>query len=199
MKTIDGILALLCGAVVGSVISELLQGSRIDLGIHYDVILWLALAVISFISLWLAYLAGRKIPFVFQAAKFFLVGAFATVFDLKLFEFLAWFFGLFLVVNPLVLKGVSFFISTFLKYWANKYWTFQKHGAEDIYQQITIFFIADMIGVFINVTAFYYFTNMLGPQFSMPEAAWVKLSVIFAGLVAAGWNFLGYKFLVFKK
>ena len=31
------------------------------------------------------------------------------------------------------------------------------------------------------------------------ENIWIKLSVIFAGLVAATWNFIGCKFLVFKK
>jgi hypothetical protein len=39
----------------------------------------------------------------------------------------------------------------------------------------------------------------MGPQFSIQTKIWEELSIILAALVAAIWNFLGYKFIVFKK
>lgn len=194
MKVIDVIFALVLGRVIGFLTGDFLREWEIDIGFYWSLVIWLVLPIISLFCLWLAYLLGRKIPFVFQGAKFALVGAAATVLDLKLFEFFAWYFSAYILA-----KGISFIIATFFKYWGNKYWAFAKHEKEDMYKEITKFFIITFVGLLIDIVAFYYLTKLLGPQFDVPEGVWVKLSVILAAIAAALWNFWGYKFLVFKK
>ena len=127
------------------------------------------------------------------------MGAVATVFDLKIFEFLFFIFSISIPFASIFAKSLSFIISTFLKYWGNKYWAFQKHEKEDMHKEILQFFFITFIGLIIDVLSFYYFSKIFNSQIAIPEAIWLKFSVIFAALVAALWNFLGYKFFVFKK
>ncbi len=194
MKITDVIFALIFGRVIGFLIGDFLREWNINIGLYWGLVIWLAFPIISLFCLWVAFLLGRKLLFVFQGAKFFLVGAAATVVDLKLFELLFWFFPIVVLA-----KGMSFIISTFLKYWGNKYWAFGKHEKEDMHKEIIQFFFITAIGLLIDITCFYYIAEILGPQFSFPDAIWLKISVIIAAIAAASWNFLGYKFFVFKK
>ena len=199
MKVIDIIFALICGRIAAWLAHDFLKGYGIEIG-SYKWLLYFALPIFSLACLWLAYLIGKKLLFVFQAAKYVLVGIFVTIVDLKLFEFLVWIFLLFLTaINPIISKGISFLISTYIKYWGNKHWTFEKPEKEGIRQEIFQFVIVTIIGLGIDVGSFFYFTKIMGPQLGATEDVWTKLSVIFAALVAAIWNFLGYKFMVFKK
>lgn len=199
MKITDIIFALISGRILGFLIGDFLREWGIDIGLYWALLIWLVLPIVSLACLWLAYKIGKKMLFVFQGAKFFLVGAVATVFDLKIFEFLLWLFSLHIPFSTLIAKSASFIISTFFKYWGNKHWAFQKHEKEEIYKEIIQFFSITLMGLIIDVISFYYFAKIMGPQFNFPDAILVKLSVIFAALIAALWNFLGYKFFVFKK
>lgn len=183
--------------------ASLVYGFLKDYGVDIGFWKWLLpilLPIISLICLWLAYLIGRKILFVFQAAKFLLVGALATVIDLKIFELLVWGFSLVLSANYLIIpKVISFILSTCAKYWGNKYWAFEHSSKENQGQEIIKFFTVTLIGLLADVGFFFYFVKILGPQFGTPLEVWIKLSVILAAACAAAWNFLGYKFIVFKK
>ncbi len=194
VKVIDIIFALIFGRIIGFLIGDFLREWNISIGFYWALVIWLVLPLISLCCLWIAYLMGRKFLFIFQGAKYLLVGAVATVIDLKTFEFLVWFSSIYILA-----KVVSFIISTFLKYWGNKYWTFQKHEKEDMQREMMQFFIITLAGLIIDVSFFYYFSKIMGTQFGFPTAIWIKLSVIFAAFAAALWNFLGYKFFVFKK
>ncbi len=199
MKVIDVIFALVCGRMVGFLLGDFLHAWGIELAWYYQLLVWLFFPFFTLFCLWVAHAIGRKWLFVFQAAKHALVGAVATIIDLKLFEGLVWLAAMAITINPIIAKGLSFLVATALKYWGNKYWAFQKHEQENMYHEAGKFFGVTLFGLLIDVAAFYYFTSISGPLFGIPEAAWLKLSVIFAGLAAAIFNFVGYKFFVFKK
>ena len=202
MKLIDTIFALVSGRIIWIIFSDLLIGWGIDLGMYNLLIAWIIFPFISLICLWIAFLIGKKWLFAFQSAKFLLVGAVATVLDLKFFELL-----LIVPLAVIFLKGVSFIVATVLKYVGNKYWTFQEYQPfeaaegkqENLGLEIAQFIVITIIGTIIDVVSFYYFTHIMGAPVAINSVVWVKLSVIFAAIVAASFNFLGYKFLVFKK
>jgi len=207
MKVTDVIFALICGRVIGFLVGDFLKEWGIEVGLAYSLVLWVLFPFASLLLLWIAQIIGRKLLFVYQAAKHLLVGAFATVIDLKFFEYLL----LFVMANSLVVKAISFLFSTIIKYWGNKYWAFGRHvtaaggippegGKKDnIKKEMFQFFIITLVGLVIDVGVFYYATKIAEPQFGFPMVIWTKLAVIFAALAAAVWNFIGYKFLVFKK
>lgn len=199
MKVIDVIFALICGRIIGFLVGDFLQEWGIHVGLYTSIILWLALPLFVLFCLWAGSIIGRKLLFVFQGSKFLLVGVVATIADLKIFELLSYIIGAFFGITPLVPKAISFFLATCMKYWGNKYWTFQKHEKENIRREVGQFFLVTLVGLLLDVGTFYYFTRISGPEFGIPETLWIKISVILAALAAAVFNFLGYKFLVFRK
>ncbi len=120
---------------------------------------------------------------IFQAGKHLLVGAVATLFDLAIFTLLA------IVMNSVAGKAISFLCSTMIKYWGNKHWAFAAHGYEAWHMEILKFTFITIVGLLLDVTAFWYFTKFFH----------ASISVVLAAGVVAAWNFTGYKFLVFKK
>ena len=154
------------------------------------------LPILSIAGLWLVNVIGKKIPFVEQMGRFVLVGAFADIIDIKVFQLLFW-----LAPFSLVFKAVSFLVATLIKYWWNKHWAFG--GAEKtepqkflIDGQLAYFFIVTLVGLGLNVVSFYYFGKI---ETELSPVIWTELCIILSALVSAVWNFLGYKFLVFKK
>jgi len=130
-----------------------------------------------------------------QGVKHLLVGGFATIVDLKVFEILlaATFF------STIWAKAISFLVSALIKYAGNKYWAFESGASQAPAKEALVFFIITIVGLAIDLGAFYCAVNIFGPQFGLSASLWTKLSVIIAAATAATWNFLGYKFLVFKK
>ena len=61
------------------------------------------------------------------------------------------------------------------------------------------FFLVSLGGFIINVTVASLVVNLIQPQFGLSETIWANIGGIVAALVTVIWNFLGYKFLVFKK
>lgn len=211
MKIADIILALVFGRIIGFLFGDFLRGWGIDVGFYWGLVIWVAFPLFSLFCLWIAHIIGKKLLFVFQLAKFCLVGAVATIIDLKIFEFLIWIFFGPLPFIPIISKSVSFLISNSLKYLGHKYWAFGEYQlasephfdvAQDdqrnVKTEITQFFFITLIGLLINTISFYLFMKVSAP-FSIPDVIWVKLAVIFAAITSALWNFLGYKFLVFKR
>jgi putative flippase GtrA len=134
---------------------------------------------------------GKKYLFVRQVGRFCLAGAFADVVDIKVFQLFFWFFNF-----SLVCKVISFIAGTFVKYFSDKYWTFEKYGKENMHKEMGKFFLVATVGALINVVSFYFFGKI---KIGLPDKIWTEMCIILAALVTAAWNFCGYKFLVFKK
>jgi len=197
MRKIDIIFAILSGLGVAWLASSLLK----DFGIYIkflSLILAIGLPILALIGLWISYLIGKKFLFVFQVAKFLLIGVLATLVDLSVFKFLGVIF-LGTAFTNLVFKGASFLVATFAKYWGNKFWAFEKMKKEGMGKEITQFYVVTAISLGINVGIFSLIVNKIGPQFGTPPATWNTIGILIAAIVVSVWNFLGYKFIVFKK
>jgi putative flippase GtrA len=186
MKKIDLFFAIACGLLVAWIAVDFLAGK-------YGLFVFIFFPLFSVFCLWLAYFISKRFLFVLQAAKFILVGGFADIIDIKAFQLL-----FYLIPASLPIKAVSFLIAVVIKYIGNKQWVFNKTEKESI-KELAQFLIVTLVGMGFNVSAFYCATEIIQPQFNMSAQIWTELSIIFAALVAAVWNFLGYKFLVFKK
>ena len=197
MRKIDIIFAILSGLGVAWLASSLLK----DFGIYIkflSLILAIGLPILALIGLWISYLIGKKFLFVFQVAKFLLIGVLATLVDLSVFKLLGVIF-LGTAFTNLVFKGASFLVATFAKYWGNKFWAFENMEKEGMGKEITQFYVVTAISLGINVGIFSLIVNKIGPQFGTPPATWNTIGILIAAIVVSVWNFLGYKFIVFKK
>ncbi len=125
-----------------------------------------------------------------QATRHIITGGLADLADIG-------FFNVFLLFIPDVFaKAFSFLVAVCIKYFGNKYWAFKKPETIEIRKEIVIFLLATAVGLAINLLSFSFFVN-INTGFSVN--LWRQISVIFAMGVTAIWNFLSYKFIVFKK
>lgn len=165
--------------------------------LEFKLILFLLVFATCTLSILFSLLIKRKFPWLSQLIKHLVVGGIALIVDLKVFEWLSSL--LFLSQARLVNKGGSFLVALVLKYVGNKYWAFEKEGEKGIGKEFVLFCIVTFFGILIDIGVFFYLTEIITPIFGISLEMWVKLSVIVAALVAAFWNFLSYKYLIFKK
>src|SRR4030042_4691364 len=203
MKKLDIIFAAIIGEITALYFVNILQEKGLveKLG-DLSSLLWVLLIsfpILSALCLWIAYLIGKKLLFVFQLAKFLLVGVLATIFDLGSLSIFIGLSGISSGFYYDVFKGVSFIIATIGKYIPDKFWAFKKQETVGMGKEFSQFFVVTLIGFILNVLIAHIIVNQIGPQFGLPQKLWAQLGAIVAVFAVFLWNFIGYKFIVFKK
>lgn len=143
---------------------------------------------------------------IFQFLKFGVVGILNTLVDLGIFNILIFLFGLNVKGSSYILfKGVSFSAAVINSYILNRHFVFND-SADIVFlkktpkKEFTIFFIISVVGLLLNVSissfAFY-----LGSIADIPINHYVlaNIGAITGSITVLVWNFIGYKFFVFKK
>lgn len=204
MKKADIILAIISGGGVAWIAYGLITGAGVNsiLGLEITGLLWLLFIIfpiLALLGLWISYLIGKKYLFVFQAAKFLLIGVLAVLIDLVVLNLLMSFFGVAAGWGFVLFKAISFTVATFSKFWGNKFWAFERAETEKMGKELLQFYVVTLIGMTVNVGIASFIVNVIGIQFGLPASVWANIGAIVAALVGATWNFLGYKFVVFKR
>ena len=153
----------------------------------------------SIALVYLASLLGKKRPVFYQFGKNFLTGVMNTFIDLGLLNFLMSALNVLEGSYWTLLKTISFSIAAINSYFWNKYWAFEKKETKPSKEEFIKLYIIASIGFFLNVGISSFLVNAIGPQFGFSKAIWANLSVGTAVFIGFIWNFLGYKFIVFKK
>lgn len=163
---------------------------------------WLFLVIfppLSALCLWLASLIGKKIAFIYQMAKYMLVGAAIAVFDLGLLNL---FMNLFNATSGAIFnaaKGASFVAAATLKYFPDKFWTFENKNKKNLKKEFGGFFGISLAGLALNVVAADLIVNRLGPQWQIAPDLWANLGGIVATLAVFVFTFFACVIFVFKK
>lgn len=198
MRKIDVILALITGEGVAWLFVWFIKKS----GFELEFLIWLLpilLPVSALICLWFAYFIGKKFLFVFQLAKFLLMGAFFALIDLVVLNFLMIRFDVTEGTPYLIFVAVSFIVATCLKYAADRYWVFEKTEKTRLGLEFSKFFTITLVSAGIQIGVADLVVNKMGVQFGIDPLIWGNIGKIVGITVASAWNFIGYKFIVFKK
>jgi len=136
---------------------------------------------------------SRRLPKIYDLCeryksfiKFFIAGCFAGGSDLV---FLFIFHGLFhwgLVLS----SSLAFILAFAVSFTLQKFWTFRDYSHNQVARQLSVYFINALVGLYLNG----YFMHLLVNRFGV----WYILSQIIVNLTLAVWNFIVYKFVVFK-
>jgi len=162
-------------------------------------ILAILFPILAPLGLWVASLLGKKFLSIYQLAKFLLIGVIATIFDLGTLALFINLSGISSGYGFTMFKGTSFIIATVLKYVPDKYWAFKKKESGNVKKELFQFFCVTLVGLGVNMFIANFIVNTMGPQFGLPAKLWANLGGIGAVVVTFAWNFIGYKFIVFKK
>jgi putative flippase GtrA len=197
MQKSDIIIAL----VIGELIALFSLGILKNIGIQLEWLYWVWPIIVpigALFGLVIAYFLGKKFIILWQAAKFILVGALNTFVDLGILNILILISGISSGLFFSVFKGISFIVAVINSYFWNKYWTFKKKESVAPGKEFGQFLAVSVIGFGINVGIASLVVNLIGPQFGLSEKIWANIGAIAATLSGMTWNFLGYKFIVFK-
>ncbi|MFA7208859.1 MAG: GtrA family protein [Parcubacteria group bacterium] len=143
-----------------------------------------------------------RFPFIKQFAKFFVVGIMNTGVDLVILNILMFstrqtegiFYSFF--------KTLSFLAAVIFSYFINKHWTFQDKSDTDAHKKFYQFIGISIIGAFINVTVATLVVGIARPMIGtdlISGQLWGNIGALSGTAVGLFWNFIGYKFWVFKK
>lgn len=148
-------------------------------------------------GVWLGGALGRYFPFMTQFGKFAAVGLLNTAIDFGTLNLLSVVTG---ITAGFVIGGVNipgFSVAAFNSYLWNKFWVFRGRGAVGIFSDFPKFLAVAVAGVLINGTVVVTIT-LLPPFAGVNPTAWLNFSKAVATAITFAWNFIGYKFLVFR-
>lgn len=193
----DAILSLIIGFFIGLFFSILLLTLQFQ-----NLLMWTILIIcpiLATFSLFLAsFLEKRFLP-IYQFAKFLLVGALNTIIDLGVLNLLMRITGIYFGRLFSIFKGISFIGAATNSYFWNKHWTFEKGEKTFASSEYFQFLIVVGVGLLLNVGIASFLVNILGPQFGISEKLRANIGAFVAVFAVFIWNFLGCKFIVFKK
>ena len=147
-----------------------------------------------------------RFPFLEQFIKFALIGTMNTFVDLVVLNIETLLSGVKEGTGYGIQKGFSFLVAVVLSYFLNKHWAFQDKSEKNQGRKFSQFLMISLVGMFINVTvATLAVTYLKGPANQLlnlsilTDQIWVSLGALCGTAIGLIWNFLGYKFFVFKK
>lgn len=200
----DLAISAVIGFLAAILILPIIKQSGFKFSFYPYLSVFLGFPILSVLSILFASVFARKIEFVYQAAKFVLVGVLNTLVDWGVLNLL-----LILVAvssGPLypLCKGVSFVLAATNSYFWNRYWTFKKtSGPKDSGEakgkraELFKFSSVSLIGFALNVSVASLIVNLWGPHFHIHAKAWATAGALAGTLVGLVWNFTGYKLVVF--
>lgn len=150
------------------------------------------------VGIYIGYIIGRLHPVIYQFAKFAATGTLNTFINLGALNVLITQTGITSGIGYALLVLVGFLLATTNSFVWNKFWTFGAGEGGVKLGQTLSFYILTAIGALLNVGVASFVVNYVANP-GISAATWANVGGL-AGVAASfAWNFLGYKFFVFKK
>lgn len=208
----DTAFATVAGAIIGLLAMPVLKAAKPDL---YEMTnIWLVPFFIigTPFGLYIAHLLSKKLVFLWQFAKFFVTGIMNALVDLGVLAMLTFAFRQYFNIESSdimlsigfaitfysLYKSTSFIISNINSYYWNKYWTFHQEG-DSATSEFAKFFVVSVIGFVINVVVASLVFQAGHSISALSSDQWGLIGAASGSVAGLLWNFIGYKFLVFKK
>ena len=134
-----------------------------------------------------------------QFVKFAIIGGINTAVDFGILNVLSWATGITSGNGLIPLNVISFSVAVINSYLLNKHWAFKDSASGEGGKKFSMFLLVSVIGVIINTVVLRVVTTNIDPMFELSPQLWLNVGKAAATVVSLIWNFLGYKFFVFKK
>ncbi len=209
----DQLFGIVAGLLIGLLALPVLRAAKPALYAKHSLLIFLFFLVGTPVGLWIASLIARKARVVWQIAKFGVIGVLNTLVDLGVLALLLFILthyygiastarlfaiGATIVTVYAVCKSISFVVAVANSYYWNKYWTFESGAAQKTRSQFIQFFVVSIIGFVINVVTASYVFQSIHPIGGMSAEQWALMGAATGSIAGLAWNFIGYKFIVFK-
>lgn len=204
MSKKDFVLGLVIGGAVGLLSQPIISNILPDLqkvlparGMVIHILAFLVFFIVAPVALFIASILGRITSVIYQFAKFAAVGTLNSFVDFGVLNTEIWLSGIDKGGMFLVFKAVSFIAGTTNSYFWNRFWTFQSSGRANAGEAVKFYSIA-ILGGLVNVGLAGFVVNYVGHA-GISDKLWANIGALVGIFSAFLWNFLGYKFIVFRK
>lgn len=157
------------------------------------------LAFLSALGIAVGYFLSKIRPFFFQLSKFGLIGVANTVVDLGIYNLFIYMSDVSSGYMIAVFKSFSVLAAIVNSYVWNKFWSFEKKEVRNLGEEFTQFLMVSLVGLLLNVGITAFVVNVIGAPAGIADKTWANIGGLTASILVLTWNFIGYKFLVFKK
>ena len=140
-----------------------------------------------------------KLSIIQQIGKFGMVGILNTMVDFGILNLLIAFTGITSGISLAYLNGISFSVAVVNSFFWNRFWVFGEQQSVGGISGFFRFLLISVIAVGLNSAIVTVLATFVHAPFGLDQKTWINLAKIFATLFSLVWNFLGYKFIGFKK
>jgi putative flippase GtrA len=199
------------GLLIGLFILPVVRAAKPDFFFQYAWFIFFFFLIATPLGVKIAHRIGQKFSTVWQLAKFGVIGFMNSLADLGMLAIITFafrnYFGInsadlitggFILTFYSLFKAASFILANINSYYWNKYWTFENQTAGKSGAEFFQFFTVSLVGLAINVLAASLMVKF-APLGGLSSDQIGLLGGIVGSLSGLAWNFIGYKFIVFKK
>jgi|SRR3989344_5295808 len=187
----------LIGAFAGLITGILALRIFYFLGIYFkfqELFFILAVPFLWALGVWFGGFLSRYIPFFAQFGKFAVVGFLGAAIDFSILNAVSHATGITAGFTVGWINIPGFLVAMMNNYFWNKIWVFPTQSG--VLREFPKFFGVTIIGLLINSGTIIILTNF---SFGFNNQIWLNISKVMANALAMIWNFIGYKFIAFKK
>ena len=206
----DYILSIISGLLIGLLFLPVLKAVKPLLYAKFALIIVPFFLIATPIGLIVAFYIGKKISVIWQIGKFGVIGVLNTLVDWGVLALLTFLFKKYFQISSADLmliglsfytlyKSISFIVANINSYYWNKYWTFATGVLTKTKVEYLQFFIVSIIGFIINVFVASFVFKSIHPVGGLNLDQWGIMGAAAGSIVGLAWNFIGYKFVVFKE
>jgi len=196
------------GLLIGLLLLPVLKTAKPELYIMLSFWIVPFFLIATPLGLVIAYYISKKIAVIWQIGKFGVTGVLNVLVDMGVLSLLIAFFRNSFQINATdtifsvltfysIYKALSFIVANINSYLWNKYWTFNQTGEKKT--EFLQFFLVSIIGFIINVVVASLVFRLGNPSGALAQGQWGLIGAAMGSIVGLVWNFVGYKFIVFKK
>ena len=198
LKRSDIVFSFIIGFVFGWFLIPILSNFAIELG-GFAFFLPIVFSFFAALALFAAWFLSRWLAPLFQFAKFAAVGALNFAIDFGILNILILITGTAAGLGFVIFKTISVASAIVNSYFWNKFWTFGDRQTQGGAKEFFEFMIVTLVGIGVNVGVAHLVVNIIGPLGGIGERPWANIGAAASVVITLFWNFLGYKFVVFKK
>jgi putative flippase GtrA len=213
MSKKDYVFSVFAGLLIGLLFLPILRAAKPELYMKVVLVIVPFFLIATPFGLVIAHIISRKVAIVWQLGKFGVTGVLNFLVDLGVLTLFIFLFNKYFgidakdtfttIIFPLsfysLYKGGSFIIANINSYFWNKHWTFQKIEDKEAGTEFTQFFIVSVVGLLVNTIVASYVFRSVGPFGGLNSNQWSLIGAAMGSIAGLAWNFIGYKFIVFKK
>lgn len=185
-------------SLIGFITALIIVLSLLSIGLyaHLHLLFLVFVPFLWSLSIYLTPYIQKIIPISIRFVKFCIVGVLNTVIDFGSLNILSYLTG---ITSGFLVGGINipgFVVGIPNSYFWNKKWVF--NSKSNITQSASPFLIVTLAGIFINSALVILLTTYINPPVAMSSELWLNIAKVIATVASLVWNFVGFKFLVFK-